>query len=67
METGEVVIASVYVTDTLPLKEPSSDFLRVVSVAPLIAEAISRLDQPMGTLRELKSASIRGCITKHFT
>lgn len=48
------VIDRVFVTDTLPLRQARSDFLKVISVAPLLAEALVRLDQPMGTLRELK-------------
>jgi hypothetical protein len=44
----------------LPLREPRSEFLQVVSIAPLVAEAMLRLDQPMGTLRELRNRTDLG-------
>ena len=58
--SGERAIDCVYVTDTLPQSERNSDFVRTVSITPLIAEAIARLDQPMGTLRDLKERTDLG-------
>lgn len=53
---GEQVqsIDSVYVTDTQRLPVPRSKFLQVVSIAPLLKEVIVRLDQPQGSLQELR-------------
>lgn len=56
---GKPAIDRIYVTDTLPITG-RSEFLREVSITPLIAEAISRLDQPMGTLRELRDSTDLG-------
>lgn len=61
-ESGDRAIDRVYVTDTLPVEELPSEFLRIVTVGPLIAEAIYRLDQPMGTLRELKERTDLGAV-----
>lgn len=57
---GAAAVDRVYVTDTLQANEPSGEFLRVVSIAPLLAEAISRLDRPMGSLRELRERTDLG-------
>jgi ribose-phosphate pyrophosphokinase len=51
---GERAIDRILVTDTLPVEQHQSEFVTVVSVAPLITEAITRLDMPRGSLRELK-------------
>lgn len=51
--SGERAIDRVLVTDTLPIEHHASDFVTVVSVAPLLAEALVRLDTPKGSLREL--------------
>ncbi len=57
---SEPLIDRLYVTDTLPLYQARSEFLRVVSVAPLIAEALVRLDRPLGSLRDLKERNDLG-------
>lgn len=63
-DSGERSVDRIYVTDTLPVGAVSSDFLRVVSIAPLLAEAICRLDQSMGTLRELKERTDLGVLLR---
>lgn len=60
--SGAVAIDGVYVTDTLPLATASNGLTQVVSVAPLIAEALARLDQPMGTLRDLRERDDLGIV-----
>lgn len=60
LSDGRSVVDKIYVTDTLVYEGPTSDILRVVSIAPLLAEAISRLDQPMGTLRTLNDRTDLG-------
>lgn len=60
LKDGTRAIDRVFVTDTLPYSGPPHEILRTVSVAPLLAEAISRLDQPMGTLRSLKERTDLG-------
>lgn len=60
LENGERIIDRVYVTDTLHIEKISNDFLRIISIAPLLAEAIRRLDQPLGTLRELNDRNDLG-------
>jgi ribose-phosphate pyrophosphokinase len=57
---GKRAIDQIFITDTLPLANGPSELTRVISVAPLLAEAIHRLDQPMGTLRELKERTDLG-------
>ncbi len=57
---GEGSIDRIFVTNTLPIKETPSEFLKVVSIAPLLAEAIARLDEPMGTLSELRERTDLG-------
>lgn len=57
---GSRTIDRVFVTDTLPTTDDYCGFVRVVTVAPLLAEAILRLDQSMGTLRELKERTDLG-------
>ncbi len=54
------LVDRIYVTDTLPLHRARNDSLRVVSIAPLVAEAIVRLDQPLGSLRELRNRNDLG-------
>lgn len=53
-ENGRRFVDSMYVTDTVALTAPRSELLNVVSIAPLIAEAIVQLDQPRGTLSALR-------------
>jgi ribose-phosphate pyrophosphokinase len=53
-------IDQIFVTNTLRIKEKPSDFLKIVSISPLLAEAIARLDQPMGTLSSLKERTNLG-------
>jgi len=57
--SGVTTIDGVFVTDTLPISDAPENF-RIVSIAPLIAEAIQRLDRPMGTLHELKERTDLG-------
>lgn len=53
-ESGVVpTVDRVFVTDTLPINRARSEFLNVVSLAPLIAESIVRLDQRTGSLGDL--------------
>jgi len=67
-EGGEMpVIDRVYVTDTLPISSPRSEFLKVVSVAPLLAEAMARLDQRKGTLSELNACRNLGTLLPAHT
>ncbi len=57
---AEPTIDQIFVTNTLPIKEKPSDFLKIVSISTLLAEAIARLDQPMGTLSSLKERTDMG-------
>jgi ribose-phosphate pyrophosphokinase len=54
-DNSRPVVDKLFVTDSLPQVEPRSSFFQVVSIAPLIAEAIRRLDEPRGTLGPLQS------------
>jgi ribose-phosphate pyrophosphokinase len=63
---GQPSIDRIFTTDTLPVASAPKEFLRVVTVAPLIAEAISRLDQPLGSLRELRDRTDLGGILPDF-
>jgi ribose-phosphate pyrophosphokinase len=63
---GRPAIDRIYVTDSLPVSKPAGEFLRIVSVAPLIAEAIARLDQPLGSLRELRDRTDLGSLLPEF-
>jgi len=53
-------IDQIYVADTLSFKNTAPELIKVISIAPLIAEAISRIDRPLGTLRDLKERTDLG-------
>ncbi len=53
-------IDRIYTSDTISLEAARSDFLQVISLSPLIAEAIYRLDQSKESLRELNMRSDLG-------
>jgi ribose-phosphate pyrophosphokinase len=61
-DSGRRAIDQIYITDTLPINLGLSEFTRVISIAPLLAEAVARLDQPMGTLRDLKERTDLGIV-----
>ena len=48
-------IDTMMVTDTVPLHAARSEFIQVVSLAPLLAEAILRLDQSGSSLGEINT------------
>ena len=62
---GQFIIDGVFTTDTLRTASAGKDLVRagfrkVISIKPLLAEAIRRLDQPLGSLRDLKDRSDLG-------
>lgn len=57
---GSRIIDRLYVTDTVPVYCARSDFFRVVSLAPLLAEAIERLDRSEQSVSELNKRNDLG-------
>lgn len=56
LQSGEIVqpVDSIYITDTLNNVKGDDGFIKVVSVAPLLATAVKRLNTPLGTLSDIK-------------